>query len=184
MLLFEVFSGLKINFNKSSLFASKGAKQLQCKFADYIGCPAKDWPLNYPGHDISPVRRNRRLWAPLVKKIKLKLSHWKGRSLNKAGRLVMLKSSLNNISLYWTNTSLIPVGILKEIDFIRRNFFWGKGNLQENHKKKMHLLCWDAICKPKWKGGLGVQSLQRRNLAMLCKWLWKFKTDRNSYLMR
>lgn len=91
LLLFELFSGLKINFNKSSLFASKGAKQLQCKFADYIGCPAKDWPLNYPGHDISPVRRNRRLWAPLVNKFKLKLSHWKGRSLNKAGRLVMLE---------------------------------------------------------------------------------------------
>lgn len=130
---FEVLSGLRINFSKSSLFASKGALHLQSQFASSIGCKIGEWPMRYLGHDIAPTSRRNRLWWPLVKKVKTKLSCWKERSLNKTGRMILLKAVINNISLYWMSNSIIPVGIVNEIDLIRRNFFWGSGKAREEN---------------------------------------------------
>ncbi|RVX15392.1 hypothetical protein CK203_009286 [Vitis vinifera] len=40
--------------------------------------------------------------------------------------------------------------------------------------KRDHLVSWDAVCKPRVKGGLGFGKILLRNLALLRKWLWRF----------
>jgi len=58
------------------------------------------------------------------------------------------------------------------LDKIHRTFFWQGGT-----KKKYHLIKWTKICKSKKKGGLGIKSIRKMNISLLCKWLWKLETD-------
>lgn len=41
-------------------------------------------------------------------------------------------------------------------------------------KKKIHLVDWDTICKPKESSGLGIVDLHIKNFAFLNKWIWRF----------
>ena len=47
--------------------------------------------------------------------------------------------------------------------------------------KNIHLVKWSAVCFEKNKGGLGIQRLSLLNKALLCKWIWRFATERGSF---
>ena len=32
---------------------------------------------------------------------------------------------------------------------------------------------WDAVCRPKAQGGLGITNTRILNIALMCKWIWK-----------
>jgi len=40
---------------------------------------------------------------------------------------------------------LVPKGVLQQIMNTQRNFLWG----QEEEKKKLALVAWEKLCKPK-----------------------------------
>ena len=49
----------------------------------------------------------------------------------------------------------MPKAVVERLDRIRRNFLWeGKSN-----KKKLHLMKWSEVIKPKSCGGLGLANL-------------------------
>ncbi|XP_074374663.1 uncharacterized protein LOC141715077 [Apium graveolens] len=55
----------------------------------------------------------------------------------------------------------------------------GNASKEEGVKvKKMHLKAWNMICKPKKLGGLGLSSLQQRNLVLLSKWWFRWQAER------
>ncbi|KAK1373727.1 hypothetical protein POM88_029920 [Heracleum sosnowskyi] len=39
----------------------------------------------------------------------------------------------------------------------------------------MHIISWKKISRPKNTGGLGIADIQLRNVALLSKWVWKWK---------
>lgn len=82
-----------------------------------------------------------------------------------AGKLVLLKATLDNLLIYWFNFLLMPKSVRDKIDNIRRDFIWGKG--------KLRLTNWNIVTTSKLKGGLGVTNLEYRNLAMLGKTWWR-----------
>ena len=47
-------------------------------------------------------------------------------------------------------------------------------------KKKLHLISWKKITKPKVNGGLGLQSAKERNSALLAKLNWCFHQEKDS----
>jgi hypothetical protein len=61
------------------------------------------------------------------------------------------------------------VGGKKKMDRIRNSFLWD----ENENKKKYHLVNWQKVCMPKDQGGLGVLDLEKMNIALLSKWLWK-----------
>ncbi|KAJ3697520.1 hypothetical protein LUZ61_001225 [Rhynchospora tenuis] len=67
----------------------------------------------------------------------------------------------------------LPIWVIDKIDKIRRSFLW-KGPLGTD--KKLNLVSWDSVCKPKRVGGLGVLELRTFNLSLLAKWIWRFFT--------
>jgi hypothetical protein len=68
---------------------------------------------------------------------------------------------------------LLPKTVIKELDKVRRTFFW-----QEGHsKRKYHLVKWIKVCKSKRKGGLGIKDIRKMNLSLLCKWWWKLENE-------
>ncbi|CAN1771029.1 Putative ribonuclease H protein At1g65750 [Linum perenne] len=65
-------------------------------------------------------------------------------------------------------TSLLPGYVCEKIDQRIRDFVWGS----DQGKRKIHLVNWDTICKPKDLGGLGLRSARHLNQAFLLKIAW------------
>lgn len=59
LLLFEILSGLKINYQKSSLYTSKKDSSKARDWANVRGCEVGQWPISYSGASIgnSPKRK-------------------------------------------------------------------------------------------------------------------------------
>ncbi|MFS7935032.1 hypothetical protein Hanom_Chr05g00398661 [Helianthus anomalus] len=56
---------------------------------------------------------------------------------------------------------------------IRRNFLWG--GLEDTHK--INWVAWRKVVMPKKFGGLGVGCLRIQNLALIAKWLWRWRME-------
>jgi hypothetical protein len=63
---------------------------------------------------------------------------------------------------------------IEEMDKPIRSFFWA-GSAD---KRKYHFIKWRWICKPKYKGGLGVKDLNKKfNISRICMWWWKLENN-------
>jgi len=58
-----------------------------------------------------------------------------------------------------------------------KNFLWDWGS----EKRKIAWVAWDKICQSKDKGGLGVIDIEKFNLALLGKWIWRLKSEERSF---
>ena len=62
------------------------------------------------------------------------------------------------------------MGLTKQLDRILRQCLW-----RDNpDTPKQSLAAWELVCRPKGSGGLGVVDFQRKNAALLIKFLDKF----------
>ena len=69
-----------------------------------------------------------------------------------------------------------PLKIANVVDRLSWNCFWGS----TESKKKLHLISWRKIIKPKKEGGLGIFALEPMNKALLAKLNWRFHKESNS----
>jgi hypothetical protein len=67
-----------------------------------------------------------------------------------------------------------PKGILQKIRTIQRDFLWHGAE----SKKKWALMAWEKFCKPKCKGGLGLQDPQVTNEAYGEKLWWRWVKEK------
>lgn len=99
-----------------------------------------------------------------MERIHKKLARWKKPYISLGGRLILIKAALSNVPVYYMSLFKIPRKIQLEVEKCQRNFLW-LGGLG----KKDHLVKWADVCRPKSYGGLGIGSLQAKNLALLTK---------------
>ena len=109
----------------------------------------------------------------LLDKIKVRIQAWGVTWLNLAGKLVLIKSVLNNIPIFQSSIMLAPNGIITKLEAILRRFPW-KGGKQGD--KKLPLVNWGKAIKPYTKGGLQIRDLRSQNLALGAKLLWHLVT--------
>ena len=67
----------------------------------------------------------------------------------------------------------LPKVVLQRLDYFRSRFFWKS----DNETKKYRLAWWNVLCRPKSQGGLGIQDLEIKNIALLSKWVYKLLTE-------
>lgn len=99
-----------------------------------------------------------------MQRIRKRLALWKRRYLSKGGRLILIMSTLQNISVYMFTCRLAPVSVIDEIEKIVRLFLWGTSD----GKRKMHLVSFEGVCLPKELGGLGLKRAREINISLIC----------------
>jgi hypothetical protein len=98
-----------------------------------------------------------------------KLVPWIGKHVNMAGRATLFKSVLTSVAIYFITVLDIPMEVLTKIDSIRRAFLWAACDKVTGGKCKVN---WEAVCKPKKFGGLGILNLSKFASALRVRWLW------------
>ncbi|GJU50283.1 reverse transcriptase domain-containing protein [Tanacetum coccineum] len=99
-----------------------------------------------------------------------KLSKWKIKTLSVGGRLTLIKSVLTSLPLYHMSLYKAPLGVLRDLESLRRKFFNGA----DINEKRFSMISWNKILASKQKGGLGVSSFFALNRSLLFKWVWRF----------
>ncbi|KAI3721405.1 hypothetical protein L2E82_32415 [Cichorium intybus] len=169
-------SGLRVNLSKSKVFGIGVEKEEVDRFASILHCEPNVLPCSYLGLPLGANMKLAKHWDPIVDKFKKKLSVWKAKNLSFGGRVTLMKSVLGSLSLYYFSIFKAPKKVVNEIERIRRHFLWSGG--EDN--KKIHWVSWDMVAKAKVHGGLGVGSLRSLNLALLAKWWWRLKVEKQN----
>ncbi|GAU46775.1 hypothetical protein TSUD_402860 [Trifolium subterraneum] len=91
LVLFELMSGLKVNFHKSMLVGVNISDSWLSEAASVLRCRVGKVPFLYLGLPIGGDPSRLGIWEPVVARIKQRLSGWKSRFLSFGGRLILLK---------------------------------------------------------------------------------------------
>jgi hypothetical protein len=74
--LYEMMSGLKINFSKSEVIVINGDNDKNSQIADLFNCQVGAFPIKYLGVPVSPSRLHVKDWWPIVEPNEKKLAIW------------------------------------------------------------------------------------------------------------
>jgi hypothetical protein len=128
--MFEQLSRLKINFDKSGVLLIGGDNDISLEYADIFNYNISLFPLKYLGVSISARRLHVINWVKLEEKATKKLDVWQGGSMSYGGRTILINSNLSSSTIYHMSMFLLPKTTIKNMDKMRRRFFWHGGNLR------------------------------------------------------
>ncbi|GKV25499.1 hypothetical protein SLEP1_g34934 [Rubroshorea leprosula] len=180
MRIFEMVSGLKINFGKSVLMGINVSDEWMTRMACTLNCKQGKLPCKYLGMPIGGKRRGIAMWRPMIESFNKKLASWKNRYISLGGRITLLNSVLSSLPVFTMSVHMLPKGLILLLDKIRRNFLGGGGA----NNRKINWVCWEKVCRSKLDGGLGVKDLRKFNLALLGKWWSRLAEGEEGLLYR
>jgi ribonuclease HI len=167
-------SGQKVNLSKSKVFFSPNVNPvLRHHLCGILRVSSTPNIGKYLGFPLRPNGRSSRDFDFIVEKVQAKLSSWKAKLLSPAGRVVLIQSVTSSIPAYYMQNVALPVRTCSKLDKLNRDFLWGSSS----DRKRMHMVGWEKVCKPKDKGGLGLYSTKSRNIALLAKLNWRVMED-------
>ena len=116
------------------------------------------------------------VWDSIKDRFRRRLTTGKRQYISKGGRITLIRSTLSSLPVYFLSLFRMPKIVCSRLEKIQRDFLWGGGNLE----RKPHLVNWKTVCHEKSCWGLGVRSLSKMNIALFCKWCWRFANERDS----
>jgi hypothetical protein len=84
---------------------------------------------------------------------------------------MVTKAILSSLPTFFLCTLKLADGAIEIVDKGTRIVLWGK---LENSGRPKSLVAWYLVCRPKYKGGLGITNLAAHNEALLIKFLHNF----------
>nr|XP_029153455.1 uncharacterized protein LOC114927581 [Arachis hypogaea] len=147
------------------------------EWVDYVcgllGCKQAVLPVRYLGISLGVNPRLVKTWKPIIDKVEEKLSLRKAKVLNKAGKLVLIKSVLNSLPIYYLSLYKMPKAVADKLIALQMRFMWCKGDGNDG----IPLVKWEMVQAPKKARGLGVGDAMLWNTALLFKWWWQFSKE-------
>ncbi|GKB59045.1 hypothetical protein Tco_0915231 [Tanacetum coccineum] len=145
----KYYHGLSINLSKSKLLGVVVSEDRVVQAANRIGCGVLKAPFAYLGSKVGGNMSRIKSWDEIVDKMVDRLSKWKMKTLSIGGRLTLLKAVLGSMPIYHMSIFKVPMKVLQRMESIRIE-----------------------------KGGL-VFHYMPLNRALMCKWVWRFTTQKN-----
>lgn len=99
MHLFELTSGMKVNFHKSRLLGIMTSSSWLNQAAKVLNCKVGSISFIYLGLPLGSNPKHLSTWEPIITKLRKILSRWKSHNLSMGGRLVLVRSVLSAISI-------------------------------------------------------------------------------------
>ncbi|WMV25245.1 hypothetical protein MTR67_018630 [Solanum verrucosum] len=166
---FSEVTGLVVNVDKSNLFVAGVDDETQGKLLKMTGFTLGQLLIKYLGLPLSSKKWTRVGCQQLIMKITNRINIGYSKLLSYAGRIQVVTAVLFSIHNFWGSVFILPKSILKEVDKIYRNYIWGSNE----EKRKVPLVAWEKICRPKKFGGLNVKGCNNWNVASVGKLLWQ-----------
>nr|XP_043639656.1 uncharacterized protein LOC122610762 [Erigeron canadensis] len=155
--VFYCCSGLKINMRKSCLYGvgvdSGTIKDVAARVNCKVGC----LPFVHLGIMIGANMNKFSSWNFILDIFETRPSIWKGSWSSIGGRVTLIKAVLESLPTYYFSIFKAPCGS-------------GDG-------RKVHWVYWERVASPVKHGGLGICRLRDNNVALLTKWLWRYRTE-------
>lgn len=122
--LFKVAIGMQVNLQKSTLSLNNLRETHIQYLISLFPLPTKELSegLKYLGFLLKPNDYKKTDWKWMVGKLERRLQMWSNKWLSRAGRLVLVKSVLEAILVYWMSIAWIPKGILEKMRHICFSF--------------------------------------------------------------
>eukprot|EP00253_Pinus_taeda_P011149 PITA_11149 len=153
--LFLKSTGLCINERKSTITCSGLAREEVHRVALVLNFEVKSLEdsFKYLGFYLKLENYRIKDWHWILANLELKLKHWSHKCLSRVGRLVLIKSVMMAIPVYWASLTWVPKGILNSIEKLCISFLWA-GSKSE---RVTPWIAWEKIARPKEWGGWGPQ---------------------------
>ncbi|KAH9734293.1 putative ribonuclease H protein [Citrus sinensis] len=162
-------SGAKVSNQKTQVFFSKNVPvTLASGIGKALGFSVTNNLGRYLGMPLLHDRVSKKTYQSIIDKIDQRLSGWAAKHLSLAGRVTLAQSVLQAIPIYAMQTTYLPSSVRIKIDQLCRRFIWSGAGSQ----RKLSLVSWDIICRPKSNGGLGFKDMDLMNKALLMKVAW------------
>ncbi|KAJ1278509.1 hypothetical protein BS78_04G085000 [Paspalum vaginatum] len=120
--LFSAATGLRINFQKSTMVPMNVTMEHAQGLQGVMGCKLESFPQVYLGLPLSNVKLNLSTFSAVISKVDKRLAGWQGKLLNAKGRSVLVNSVLDGTVTYSMAALLLPPGVLAALDQRRRAF--------------------------------------------------------------
>ncbi|XP_060972000.1 uncharacterized protein LOC115703869 [Cannabis sativa] len=179
---FELASGQKVNFSKSSIFYSANTLDtMKVRVNALLGMTTAIEGSLYLGLPSSMGRNKSAALGFLKNKVKNRLSGYGTKFLSRAGKEILIKTVAQALPSYAMSVFLIPQEVTRDIEGLMSKFWWQSSN---NSPKGIHWMSWKKLCKHKSKGGMGFRNLRSFNLALLGKQGWRLITKPETLVSR
>jgi hypothetical protein len=143
---YEEATGQEINLTKSEVFFSRNLSiAAQEDLSNIMGVRHVLGTGNYLGLPSMIGRKKKNVFAYIKDKIWKRINSWRGRSLSRAGKEVMIKSVLQAIPTYVMSVYLLSDSTIRDIERMMNSFWWGGGA----NNKGIRLLAWNHMTQPK-----------------------------------
>ena len=126
LLLLEQVHGLKVNFNKSMLTGVNIPPTWLSEAASVLNSRTGTIPFLYLGLPVGGDSQKLSFWKPVVDRIRARLSLWNYQFLSFGGRLVLLKSVMSSLPVYFLFFFKAPTGTISSIESIFNKIAWIK----------------------------------------------------------
>lgn len=123
--LFEVISGLKVNFHKNQQVGLKVDNEWVIRAASVLNCKVGSASFRYLGLLVGANAKRLSTWGPVVDKVKESLFGWRSKSLSFGDRIVLLKAVFTALRIYYLSFFKAPEGIISQLEYLFKQFLWG-----------------------------------------------------------
>ena len=124
--IFQQSTGLKVNFQKSTMVPLNIDNEEAIRLAAVFGCSLGTLPFTYLGLPMGTNKPRIIDLLPLVDRMERRLTA-SSAMLNQGSRLQLLTFVLSSMPIYFLCTLDIPIGIIKQLERIERQCLW-RGN--------------------------------------------------------
>jgi hypothetical protein len=125
---FELMSGLKVNFFKSSLMGIHVEDSFLEVASKFLNCKLGKLPFIYLGLPVGANPRKEATWDPVIEVLQKRLHSWKNRFVSLGGRVILINSVLAAIPIFYLSLMKMPTCVWRKIVAIQRRFLWGGSN--------------------------------------------------------